>query len=106
MIYPKDIFLKSPEQMRRNFTDIEQACDNTLAIAEQCNVELDLKTRHSPAFRPTDGSTPEEFLTKICCEGAKQRYENGFDVCADSFYIEFDGAEHITVVSNCHSVHL
>jgi len=74
MIYPKDVFLKSPEQMRNIFADTCEACDNTLAIAERCNVELDLKSRHAPRFRPPDGSTPEEFLTKTCHEGAKQRY--------------------------------
>jgi len=74
MIYPKDIFLKSPEQMRNIFADTCEACDNTLAIAERCNVELDLKSHHAPRFKPADGSTPEEFLTKTCYEGAKQRY--------------------------------
>jgi DNA polymerase-3 subunit alpha len=84
LIYPRDVFLKSTEQMRqlpkldaRNSkfkTDWDRACDNTLAIAERCNVELDLKHRHAPRFKPADGSTPEDFLTKICYEGAKQRY--------------------------------
>ncbi len=86
LIYPRDVFLKSPEQMR-NRTNGEsnhesrttnhewsRACDNTLAIAERCNVELDLKKRHAPTFKPPDSSTPEEFLTRICYEGAKQRY--------------------------------
>jgi len=74
MIYPKDVFLKGPEQMRNIFAETCEACDNTLAIAERCNVELDLKSRHAPHFKPPDGSTPEEFLTKTCHEGAKQRY--------------------------------
>jgi DNA polymerase-3 subunit alpha len=74
MIYPKDVFLKSPEQMRSLFAELSEACDNTIAIAGRCNVELDLKKRHAPAFKPDDGSTPERFLTKLCYEGAKQRY--------------------------------
>ncbi len=74
MIYPKDIFLKSSEQMRGLFADVAEACDNTVAIAERCNVELDLKTRHAPSFTPPDGSTPEKFLTKLCYEKAKERY--------------------------------
>ncbi|GAH69941.1 unnamed protein product, partial [marine sediment metagenome] len=74
MIYPKDVFLKSPEQMRQLFTETCEACDNTLAIAERCNVELDLKRRHAPRFKPPDGSSPEEFLTGLCYEGAKRRY--------------------------------
>jgi len=74
MIYPKDVFLKSPEQMRSCFAETCEACDNTLAIAERCNVELDLKSRHAPRFKPADGSTAEEFLTRLCYEGAQQRY--------------------------------
>jgi DNA polymerase-3 subunit alpha len=74
MIYPPDVYLKSPEQMRELFTETIEACDNTLAVADRCNVELDLKTRHAPRFQSPDGSTPEEFLTRLCYEGAKQRY--------------------------------
>ncbi|MHC4752271.1 MAG: PHP domain-containing protein, partial [Planctomycetota bacterium] len=74
MIYPSDIYFKSPGEMRRLFAETSQACDNTLAITERCNVELDLKKRHAPRFEPSDGSTPEEFLTKLCYEGVKQRY--------------------------------
>ncbi|MHC4123726.1 MAG: DNA polymerase III subunit alpha [Planctomycetota bacterium] len=74
MIYPKDLFVKSPEQMRELFSDIPQACDNTLEIAKRCNVEIDLKSRHMPVFKPSDGSTPEEFLTKLCYENAKKVY--------------------------------
>lgn len=51
MIYPRDVFLQSPEQMRTRFSCIPQACDNTLTIAERCNVELDFKTRHARLFK-------------------------------------------------------
>jgi DNA polymerase-3 subunit alpha len=75
MIYPKDVFLKSAEQMRACFAELApEACDNTMAIAERCNVELDLKTRHAPRFKPPDGTTAEEFLTKLCYERAEQIY--------------------------------
>ena len=74
MIYPSDVYLKSPREMRQLFTPYPEACDNTLAIAERCNVAFDLKTRHAPRFEPPDDSTPENFLTKLCYEGAKERY--------------------------------
>ncbi|MCH7559211.1 MAG: DNA polymerase III subunit alpha, partial [Planctomycetes bacterium] len=74
MIYPSDVYLKSPDEMRQLLADSSEACDNTTAIAERCNVELDLKKRHAPRFEPADGSTPEELLTKLCYEGAKKRY--------------------------------
>ncbi len=74
LIYPKDVFFKSPEQMRELFADWPEACDNTLKIAERCNVEIDLKTRRAPRFTPEDGSTPEKFLTKLVFDRAKQIY--------------------------------
>ena len=74
MIYPGDIFLKSPQQMRQDFANAGQACDNTMTIAELCDIKLDLKTRHAPGFKPPDGSSPEDFLTKLCYDGARRRY--------------------------------
>ena len=74
MIYPRDIYLKSPEQMRELFADVPEACDNTLAIAERCNAEIDLSTTHAPAYRCEDGSTAEDFLTKLCYENAEKLY--------------------------------
>ena len=74
MIYPPDVYLKSVDEMREMFPEVPQACDNTLAIAERCNVELDLSTRHAPRFHPPDGSTPEDYLARLCEAGAKNRY--------------------------------
>ncbi|MHC4425737.1 MAG: DNA polymerase III subunit alpha [Planctomycetota bacterium] len=74
MVYPPDVYLRSADEMRRLFAGAVEACDNTLAIAERCNVELDLKKQHAPRFEPPDDSTPEDFLTKLCYEGAKERY--------------------------------
>jgi DNA polymerase-3 subunit alpha len=74
LIYPPDVYLKSPGQMRQLFAEASSACDNTLAIAERCNVELDLKTHHAPRFEPPPGRTPEDYLTQLCYEGVKERY--------------------------------
>ncbi len=74
MIYPSDVYLKSPNEMRQLFAGANGACDNTQAVAERCNVELDLKTRHAPRFEPPDEKTPEDYLTELCYAGAKKRY--------------------------------
>jgi len=74
MVYPRDIYFKSSEQMREDFSKVPEACDNTLAIAERCNVELDLKKRHAPVFKPPNGVNPNEFLTKLVYERAKELY--------------------------------
>ncbi|HBG77740.1 MAG TPA: DNA polymerase III subunit alpha [Phycisphaerales bacterium] len=74
MSYPRDVYVKSPDEMREMFRDVPDACDNTLLVAQRCNVEIDTKTRHAPSFKTPDKSTPEKFLTKLCYEGAKKRY--------------------------------
>ena len=74
MVYPPGVYLKSSDEMREMFPEAPEACDNTLAIAARCNVEIDLKTRHAPRYTPPDGSTPEDYLRRLCYEGAKERY--------------------------------
>ncbi|MBN2514177.1 MAG: DNA polymerase III subunit alpha, partial [Sedimentisphaerales bacterium] len=74
MVYPPDVYLKSPDEMRQLFPYAPQACDMTLEIAKRCNVELDLKSRHAPKYTPSDGSTPEDYLSRLVYEGAKRQY--------------------------------
>lgn len=74
LVYPPDVYLKSPDEMRRMFRDVPEACDNTLAIAERCNVEIDLSARHAPVYTPADKSTPEDYLTRLVTQGAKRLY--------------------------------
>jgi len=93
LIYPPDVYLKSAAEMRELFAGQAEACDNTLAIAERCNVELDLKTRHAPRFAPEDGSTPEDYLTKLCYEGVKQRYGEITDVIKERLDRELEVIE-------------
>jgi len=56
--YPRDVYVKTNQEMRELFADVPEACDNTLLVAERCNVEIDTKTRHAPSFKPADGSKP------------------------------------------------
>ncbi|MEN8126732.1 MAG: DNA polymerase III subunit alpha [Planctomycetota bacterium] len=74
MTYPPSVFLKSSEQMRQLFAEVPQACDNTLKIAERCNVKLELGAQHAPVYHPEDGSTPEDCLKRFVYEGAKKKY--------------------------------
>ena len=74
MKYPTSLYLKNPSEMREMFADVPEACDNTLAIAERCNISIDLKSQHAPKFKPEDGSTPEDMLTRLVYEGAEKKY--------------------------------
>ena len=74
MIYPSDIYFKSSQEMRALFPQYEEASDNTLAIAERCNVEIDLKTQRAPVFKPPGKITAEDYLSQLCYEGAERLY--------------------------------
>ncbi len=81
MKFPGDEFyLKSPDEMRSCFSDCPEALENTLAIAERCNLELkvgDDAVNHYPFYSVPEGKNPEQVLRDLCYEGIPKRY--GFD---------------------------
>ena len=50
-----EYYLKSPRQMRELFAELPEACDNTLLIAERCEVEFDTKANYMPVFPTPEG---------------------------------------------------
>ena len=75
MKFPTDEFyLKSYEEMAELFP--EEALNNTVEIAERCNVELDFNTVHLPEFKVPDNYTKTEYFRGICQKGLLERYRN------------------------------
>lgn len=69
-----EFYLKSPEEMASLFSYIPEALENTIRIAESCNVTLDFGTIHLPSFRVPEGLTEDEYLNRLCYKGARERY--------------------------------
>lgn len=79
MRFPNDQFyLKSEEEMRKIFSNIPEAIDNTAKIAEQCDVTIKFGELHLPEFHAPDGTSNEEYLRKLCREGLEERYPENF----------------------------
>ena len=75
MKFPNDEFyIKSREEMEGLFTFAPQAIDNTLEIAERCNVEFDFDSYHIPTFDVPQGYTALTYLQHICNQGLIERY--------------------------------
>ncbi|TDP99734.1 MULTISPECIES: DNA polymerase III subunit alpha [unclassified Leifsonia] len=72
-----EFYLKTPEQMRQLFRDYPDACDNTLAIAERCDVKFDTAANYMPRFPVPDGETEQTWFVKEVEKGLEQRYPNG-----------------------------
>jgi error-prone DNA polymerase len=71
-----EFHLKSLEEMAQLFQDCPKAISNTLAIAEQCNVNLHFSGHHFPEFPLPRGETAKRHLAKLCWQKVHTRYEN------------------------------
>ena len=72
---PNQFYIKSVDEMYEIFKDVPEALENTLSIAEQCDVEIPLGNYHLPAYPLPDQETdPDKYLEKLCNEGLKKRY--------------------------------
>ena len=68
-------YLKSAAEMRHMWREVEVACDNSLWIAERCNVEIEFGEPLLPSFPlPPGFSDDDEYLLHLTMEGAKKRW--------------------------------
>ncbi|MER3513713.1 MAG: DNA polymerase III subunit alpha, partial [Chloroflexota bacterium] len=67
-------YLKSAEEMAALFEELPEALDNTLRIAEMCNLEIEFGRYHLPPFDVPEGHTPETYLRALCEQGLQERY--------------------------------
>ncbi|MBI4415285.1 MAG: DNA polymerase III subunit alpha, partial [Candidatus Kerfeldbacteria bacterium] len=70
----ENLSLRSPDEMRAAFSDVPEAIENTLAIAEACDVEIPLGITQLPHFSAPAGVTPDDYLRRLCEEGLERRY--------------------------------
>lgn len=67
-------YLKSPFEMKRLFTDLPEAIDNSAFIADSCTFSMsELRYRYPSEWVPNNHSA-QSYLTQLCFEGAKERY--------------------------------
>lgn len=69
-----EFYFKSREQMEKSFPGLGEALDNTLRIAEMCNLEFSFGELHLPDYDVPPGYDVDTYLEHLCREGIKQRY--------------------------------
>jgi DNA polymerase III subunit alpha len=68
-------YLKTAAEMRQLFSEVPEACDNTLWIAERADVEIEFGKPKLPSFpRPAEFADAEVYLRHLTYQGADQRY--------------------------------
>ncbi|HEX8027906.1 MAG TPA: DNA polymerase III subunit alpha, partial [Vicinamibacterales bacterium] len=68
-------FLKTAAQMAEVFGDYPEAMQNTLLIAERCNVTIPSGENHLPKFAVPDGFTLDDYFEHVCRQGYAVRME-------------------------------
>ncbi len=72
-----ELYVKSPEEMIEYFSSFPDAIENTVKIAEKCNVEFEFGHTILPNYDvPPEFETHYDYLKKLCDEGLKKRYPN------------------------------
>jgi DNA polymerase-3 subunit alpha len=74
-VFSNQQYLKSPEEMAELFSDIPEALENTVAIAQRCNLEVELGKNYLPDFPVPDGLTPDAFFRQQARDGLKLRLQ-------------------------------
>jgi DNA polymerase III subunit alpha len=69
-------YLKTANEMVDCFEDFPEALENTIRIADRCNVNIDLGKTYLPTY-PTENAIPaEEYLEMLCLKGLAERFSS------------------------------
>lgn len=63
-----------PKEMIEAFKDVPEALENTVKIAEKCNLEIELGKILIPHYEVPKGETKRSYLEKKIAEGIKKKY--------------------------------
>ena len=72
----EEFYIKSEDELRELFPNCDQAFENTVKIADRCNLEFTFHEYHLPSFPVPEEYTNEEYFRKLCMDGFAERYAN------------------------------
>ena len=68
------LYLRSGAEMLHAMPGQREAIERSQAIADSCDLDLDLGKRFFPAFYPPESKTSDDYLRELCIDGLKRRY--------------------------------
>ena len=72
----EEFYLKSEEELRQLFPGCGEAFDNTVKIADRCNLDFTFHEYHLPSFPVPEGYSNESYFRELCYKGFRERYED------------------------------
>lgn len=85
-----DFYMRSPDEMKELFQKWPEAIENTVRIANMCNIELSVGQWQLPKFPLPEGYTSETYLKKLVDEKVAQRYPHVTDELKKRIAYELD----------------
>ncbi len=73
----ENFYLWSAAEMRALWSEVPEACDNTLLVAERCNIEFDTTANYMPRFDVPPGEDERSWFVKEIEIGLRRRYPGG-----------------------------
>jgi DNA polymerase-3 subunit alpha len=86
----EEFYVKSEEEMRALFPAWGEAADNTVKIADRCQLEFEFGVHHLPEFRYPDGISGDEYFETLCRAGFERRYPQADEAYRDRLQLEMD----------------
>ena len=68
------LYLKTPEEMCNLFSDIPEAVENTMRIADACDLSIEFDKLRLPHYPTPNGEDADAYLAKLCEEGFRRLY--------------------------------
>jgi DNA polymerase-3 subunit alpha len=83
--YSDQQYLRTAEEMTALFEDIPEALQNSVEIAQRCNLEVRLGESFLPQFPIPEGETTDSYFTRVSKEGLEKRLEILLDPAAEDY---------------------
>ena len=69
-----EFYVKSEEELRERFPDLDEAFDNTIKIAGRCCVEIEFGNRKLPDFKTPNDEDHYQYFRRQCYKGLYNQY--------------------------------
>jgi len=83
--YSEQQYFRSAEEMAELFSDLPSALANSVAIAQRCNIEIELGTYYLPRFPIPDGVLMDDYFRHVSKQGLEERLNFLLDRSAPDF---------------------
>ena len=86
----EELFVKSTEQMLEGFAHIPEAVDQSVAIADRCEVVLEFGKYHFPHYEAPDSQSLDDYLDACARQGLDHRLKDAGEVDRDAYRARLD----------------